>query len=352
MRRILTLALCLLPGFCGIAAHASGEIAAEPSAITAGQSSTLKWYFNGAKITVSGGSFAPGTPITGKQILTVKPKKTTKYLFDVYYHPELPADKQATGTGKLTHVQYTVTVEVLGPMPGLLAYKGTHNWRVNYQTGWKPMTNEGAGDDLVWFQAEEDAVDRLSVAIVPLKDKTAAQLMEEIRADIPSHYTHAQVVSQNDATQQSLPGSCGDVYGQRSGASQHAHESLHKSVRKRGAGLCGQRADKRGTIQRATPPAGKHGEQFRPYRQNYSDHSQSEQRQRIPGSRAAEQQDHAYYETVGFYLTPPPLLAAQRARRGAIVYKAEQNNSGVLAIGKEQRRYQAHYALMNLNCNR
>src|SRR6185369_15056342 len=127
------------------------------------------------------------------QALTVKPKKTTKYLFDVYYHPELPADKQAMGTGKLTHVQYTVTVEVLTSMPGLLSYKGTHNWRVNYQTGWKPMTNEGANDDLIWFQAEEDAVDRLSVTIVPVKDKTAEQLMEEIRADLPAHYTKYEI---------------------------------------------------------------------------------------------------------------------------------------------------------------
>ncbi len=205
MRRILTLAFCLFVAFASLSAHAAGEIAAEPSAIAPGQSSTLKWYFNGAKITVSGGTLTPGTLVTGKQTLTVKPKKTTKYLFDVYYHPELSADKQATGTGKLTHVQYTVTVEVLTAMPGLLSYKGTHNWRVNYQTGWKPMTNEGASDDLVWFQAEEDAVERLSVAIVPLKDKTAAQLMDEIRADIPSHYTHYEVVSQAECTQQGLP---------------------------------------------------------------------------------------------------------------------------------------------------
>lgn len=205
MRRILTLALCLFAGFLGMAAYAAGEIAASPAAIAPGQSSTLKWYFNGKKITVSGGSFAPGTSVTGKQTLTVNPKKTTKYLFDVYYYPELPMNKQATGIGKLTHVQYAVTVEVLGPMPGLLSYKGTHNWRVNYQMGWKPMTNEGANDDLVWFQAEEDAVDRLSVTIVPIKDKTVEQLMEEIRADLPSHYTKYAVVSQTESTQQSLP---------------------------------------------------------------------------------------------------------------------------------------------------
>ena len=211
MRRILTLALCLLPGFVGLSARAADKIpppaaiAAEPAVVAPGQSSTLKWYFGGAKITVSGGNLTPATVVTGKQTLTVKPKKTTKYVFDVYLHSDLPADKQAAGPGKLRHIQYTVTVEVLSSMPNLLSYKGTHNWRVNYQTGWKPMTNEGANDDLVWFQAEEDAVDRLSVSIVPIKDKTVSELMEEIRADIPSHYTHAQVISQNEASQQNLP---------------------------------------------------------------------------------------------------------------------------------------------------
>lgn len=205
MRLIPTLIVCLLFAFAGVNALAANEIDA-PTVISPGQTATLKWYFGGVKLTISGGQFAVGTVITGRQSLKVSPKKTTTYLFDLYYHPGVAVEAQKTDTGKLVHVQYKATIEVLsGTQPGMLSYKGSHGWRVNYQTGWKAMPNREGSDDLIYFQQEEDAVERLAVAVVPVKNKTALQLLEEVRSDIPSNYTHYEMQSQTEFTHQSLP---------------------------------------------------------------------------------------------------------------------------------------------------
>ena len=209
MRWIPTLALTLVTGFTtvlgGVSARADKNFEA-PGSISPGQTATLKWYFTGSKLTVSGGQFPPGTVITGKQILKVSPKKTTTYVFDLYYHPGVAAEAEKTATGRIVHAQYKVTVEVVsGAQTGLLSFKGSRGWRVGYQTGWTAMPNREGSDDMMFFQPEEDAVDRLAVTIVPLKNKTVQQLMDDVRADIPSSYTHYDLLSQTEFTVQGLP---------------------------------------------------------------------------------------------------------------------------------------------------
>ncbi len=206
MRWIPTLALCLVTAAASLPARADKEIAASPTVVSAGQSATLTWFFGGVKLTITGGQFLTPTVITGKQTLKVSPKKTTRYVFDLYYHPDATAHNPAAGTGKLIHAQYNVVVEVLaGALPGLASYKGTHGWKVGYQTGWTAMQNRPGSDDLVYFQPEEDAVERLAVAVVPVKDKTAGRLMDDVRSDIPSNYTHYTLLSETTTTHQGLP---------------------------------------------------------------------------------------------------------------------------------------------------
>jgi hypothetical protein len=212
MRRIPNLVLSTVTAFtafttlfAGVSALADKNFEA-PGSISPGQTATLRWFFTGSRLTVSGGQFAPGTVITGKQILKVSPKKTTTYVFDLYYHPGVAAELEKTAAGKPVHAQYKVTVEVVsGAQTGLLSYKGTHGWRVGYQTGWTAMPNREGSDDMMFFQQEEDAVERLAVTIVPLKNETVQQLMDDVRADIPSSYTHYDLLSQTEFTVQGLP---------------------------------------------------------------------------------------------------------------------------------------------------
>ena len=206
MRWIPTLTLCFVTAAVGVTARADKEIAVAPTVVSPGQSATLTWFFGGVKLTITGGQYLTPTVITGKQTLKVSPKKTTKYVFDLYYHPDATAQNPAAGTGKMIHVQYNAVVEVLaGTLPSLAAYKGSHGWRVGYQTDWKAMQNRPGSDDLVYFQPEEDAVERLAVAVVPVKNPSASRLMDDVRADIPSNYTHYTLLSETNATHQGLP---------------------------------------------------------------------------------------------------------------------------------------------------
>lgn len=180
-------------------ALASGEIAAEPSVITPGQAVTLRWYFTGRKVTVSGGRFGKGTIVTGRSSLTDRPTKTTRYLFDVWYRDRGDASgtKPGNGVGELVHQRYSVLVEVLsGKMPALTRYLDPLGWSISYQQGWKydhVKPGNPGGDHLFFFQEEDDSIERLAVAVLPAGDMTCEALMEQVRADIPRRYIEAAV---------------------------------------------------------------------------------------------------------------------------------------------------------------
>ena len=90
------------------ASRAADEIVVTPKSSSPGQTITLKWYFTGVKVLVSGGRFGKGTDVTGRITVTDAPQKTTRYTFDVWY----PDPKSTTNPKAMLHAQYTATAEV------------------------------------------------------------------------------------------------------------------------------------------------------------------------------------------------------------------------------------------------
>jgi hypothetical protein len=96
MRRIATFLLAgfALHSFCSVQnARAADAVAVEPPYVTPGKPITLKWYFTGEKVLLSGGRFGKGVVVTGKTSVIDNPRATTKYTFDVWY--KVPAPKPA-----------------------------------------------------------------------------------------------------------------------------------------------------------------------------------------------------------------------------------------------------------------
>ena len=89
-------------------AQAAEAIGITPKPSTPGQTVTLKWYFTGTKVVVSGGRFGKGVEVTGRTTLTDTPQKTTRYTFDVWY----PDPKSTTTPKAVIHAQYAATAEV------------------------------------------------------------------------------------------------------------------------------------------------------------------------------------------------------------------------------------------------
>ncbi len=209
MRLFRALAVCALFAFCHPAAYAANEIAADPPAVTPGQATTLHWYFTGDKVTVSGGRFGKGTVVTGRQKLTDKPAKTTHYAFDVYYHAPatLPDGRQEV---RPQHAHYEVVVDVVA-MPPVSQFHASCGWRVDYLSGWHHDSVPAADrpkDGLVFFQPEDDAVERVAVATMPAKELTVTDLITQMEADLPSHYDQVKVLSKDEITYQNTPAIC------------------------------------------------------------------------------------------------------------------------------------------------
>ncbi len=94
MRRtamFLLAGFALVSFFCIREARAADAVAVEPPFVTPGKPITLKWYFTGEKVLLSGGRFGKGVVVTGKSSISDTPRATTKYTFDVWY--KIPAPK-------------------------------------------------------------------------------------------------------------------------------------------------------------------------------------------------------------------------------------------------------------------
>lgn len=210
MHRIVCLALCAMSlAFPTLARAASDAIAADNNPISPGQTVTLRWYFTGDKVVVSGGRFGKGTVVTGRTSLTDKPRKTTRYTFDAWYHAPVKSPRSGKMENTPLHTQYSITIEVTGgPTPGLSSYRDPHGWQVSYLSGWKRdnvTTPDEGSDGLVFFQQEPDSVERLVVAVMPVKETSCVDLMDKIRADMPSHYEQVEILSQDSITHRNVP---------------------------------------------------------------------------------------------------------------------------------------------------
>jgi hypothetical protein len=193
-----SLLLCALSLVVPALARAdSNAISAEPNPISVGQSVTLRWYFTGTKVVVAGGRFGKGAVVTGRTKLTDQPRKTTRYTFDVWYRAPVKSPQTGKTAIMPLHSQYSVVVEVAPPMA---SYHDPHGWQVSYMHGWqmdKVSTPDEGDDGLVFFQQEDDSVERLAIAIMPASNMNCADLIQKIQADVPSHYDSPKFITEN-----------------------------------------------------------------------------------------------------------------------------------------------------------
>jgi hypothetical protein len=195
----------LAGGLCVVSATAFASpdkapeaIAIQPNPFKPGQTVTLHWLFTGNKVTVSGGRFGKGTVVTGKTLLTDKPTSTTKYTFDVWYpDPEKSADSK---TGKLLHAAYTVVAQV---MPPLTTYRDTRGWQIDLLKGWKRdnvALPDPAHNALMYFQVEDDSVERLAVSMLPAGEMTVVDLMSKVEKSLSNNYDEIEILTKDEAT--------------------------------------------------------------------------------------------------------------------------------------------------------
>lgn len=205
MRPVLLLSLCLFALSPLIAARAELEpraVACEPGVTAPGQPVTLRWYFTGTKVLLSGGKFGNGTVVTGKTEAIDRPDKTTRYTFDVWYKPPPDPAKPEVKPAQV-HVQYSAVAAV----DKLASFHAPEGFDVRILKGWR--TDSFApepGSKVYFFQPEEDSVERLAVAVVPIKEgMTVAEMMEKVRGDVPQHYTKVEFVSLYDLSRHMEP---------------------------------------------------------------------------------------------------------------------------------------------------
>ena len=208
MRNHAHLAISLLAVVCSTNAYASDAVSANRNPVMLGQPVTLNWYFTGTKVVLSGGRFALGTPVTGKTTITDKPTKTTKYTFAVDYLGT-PAGAKDDSVKVPLHATYCITVEVVDPkVMGLQTYNNPYGWSISYLNGWKRdkvELGDPANNALMYFQPEEDSVERLAVAIMPVKEASVASLMKSLKSDLPSRYASVSVLSEEELMYEGVP---------------------------------------------------------------------------------------------------------------------------------------------------
>ncbi len=202
MRPLVFIAFCLSTVTACQLSHAELEpraVAVEPGITKPGQPILLRWYFTGIRVLVSGGRFGKGAVVTGKSQLTDHPEKTTKYTFDVWYRPPPNPAKPDVKPAQV-HVQYTAVAAV----DRIATYHGAEGFDVRYLDGWRTDSfSPEPGSKVYYFQAEEDSVERLAVAVLPVKDgESAAEIMQKVQNDVPSHYNNVELVSRYDLARQ------------------------------------------------------------------------------------------------------------------------------------------------------
>lgn len=189
-------------------AAASDAVAVTPNPARPGQTVHFRWFFTGEKVVVSGGRFGKGTVVTGRTSLTDTPRQTTHYTFDVWFKGQATDPKTGQKSVKLLHSTYGVDVEVGTAASSLKSYRDPHGWQVSYLPDWKFDTvhyDDPANNALVFFQKEDDSVERLAVSILPSKEMTCGDLCQKVQADCIDHYDQIKVISQTDITFSGVP---------------------------------------------------------------------------------------------------------------------------------------------------
>src|SRR5258708_904836 len=208
--RIRALA-CALASVCIVSSARSlptKYVVADHNPIKLGETVTLRWYFTGAKVVVSGGQFGSGTEVTGMTSVTDTPVRATQYNFDVDYLGT-PAGATDAATNIPLHAKYSITVQIASAIVEPMAtYVNPYGWQVSYLKGWKRDNvdlPDPANNALMYFQPEEDSIERLAVSILPVKDPSPAKLMQSIQADIYSRYDSVELIAREELNHQDAP---------------------------------------------------------------------------------------------------------------------------------------------------
>ncbi len=193
----------------------SQAVVAEPSSIAPGQSVTLRWLFTGSKVTVSGGRFGKGIVVTGRSSITDKPARTTRYIFNVDY----VGQRTNATTGKVEmkplHATYNVVAVVaqvsqpVAPISGNFSvYHDRYGWQIGVLKGWKRDNvdlPDPSNNGLMYFQQEDDSVERLAISILPAGQMNVAELMSKVQKSLSSNYEQIQVLSDQEQTFADVP---------------------------------------------------------------------------------------------------------------------------------------------------
>lgn len=261
---ILAASTLFLSGLAPASRAATNPVAASSNYVAPGQTVTLRWYFTGQKVTVSGGNFGKGKIVTGKSFLVDRPLKTTRYTFDVWYKPTPPkpaesapapagsapsspakpdganngsapagepssaapapaaslqtglktaaatqAIKPATKPAKIAppsaaapgKLIHAQYSTVVEVLSGMTPYQDTHGWQISYMKGWRVDQQPGQnGSGVTWFQKEMDSVERVAVAVLPGSYAMPEQVMEKVKSDLGTNYNKVETVSLSDLT--------------------------------------------------------------------------------------------------------------------------------------------------------
>jgi hypothetical protein len=134
---------------------------------------------------VSGGGFGAGKELKGRTSAQDRPTRVTTYVVEPIGPAKLRGNKTAPK-------RYRLLVDVYaGTFPKLATYTDTRGWSMDVIAGWNRYVvdlPDPGNNELVYFQPEEDSVERTAVSIVPVRDMDAMQLMRKVETEIPTQY--------------------------------------------------------------------------------------------------------------------------------------------------------------------
>ena len=200
--RLMTILTCVLCLMSGNIAFAANEITCDKNPIAPGETVKLRWFFTGDKVVVTGGGFGKGAVVTGKSGITDKPKTTTRYTFTNQYTAETKDPKTGSVVRKPLKSVYSIVIEVEPEKAWLKTFQ-SGRYRVAFRNGWKTdsvnLSGEGS-DALVYFQKEDDSVERMSVAMMAASDMTNEDLIKRVRTSIPGSYSEIINIGEEPTT--------------------------------------------------------------------------------------------------------------------------------------------------------
>lgn len=175
-------------------------VAAEPNPCMVGQTVTFCVPAGAAHVRAYGGGFGSGKTFDAGEAITDTLAKTTPYRFEVWPQDSGSAKSDA-GPPPQT---YRLVVNVYDdPKPNLATYTDWRHWKIDVLAGWNRYgagLPDPANNALLYFEPQEDSVERLSVAIASLRVENSADLMKKVRDDLPTQYDTLKSVAQWNTT--------------------------------------------------------------------------------------------------------------------------------------------------------